>query len=243
MNNIEKKIQTFTAQKVEQSLKKHGSKKKAETSTWFFKTGKGQYGYGDVFLGVTVPEQRKIAKQYFELPFTEVTKLLKSKYHECRLTALLILVHQYKSGNEKTKEKIAKFYLKHTKYINNWDLVDLSASYILGDYLFDKDRNVLYKLAQSKNIWEKRIAIVSTHYFIRKGEVFDTLKLAEILLIDTHDLIHKAVGWMLREVGKRVSRPVLVSFINLHIKEMPRTALRYAIEHFSKEERRAFLLR
>ncbi|MFA5997031.1 MAG: DNA alkylation repair protein [Candidatus Paceibacterota bacterium] len=232
-----------TAKNVELALKKLGSKKKAKASAWFFKTGKGQYGHGDVFIGVTVPEQRNIAKKYFDIPFLEVTKLLESKYHECRLTALLILVHQYKIGNEKTRDKIAKFYLKHTKYINNWDLVDLSAIYILGDYLFDKDRAVLYKLVKSKNIWERRIAIITTHGFIRKREYADTLKLAEILLSDTHDLIHKATGWMLREVGKRVSRPALILFLNTHIERMPRTTLRYAIEHFPELERKAFLAR
>jgi len=231
----------MTAEKVEQELKKLGSKKKAETSAWFFKTGVGQYGHGDVFLGVTVPEQRKVSKEYRDLPLLEISKLLANKYHECRLTALLILVHQYKMGNEPTKEKIAKFYLKHTKYINNWDLVDLSASYILGEYLFDKDRAVLYKLVKSKNIWERRIAIITTHMFIRKGEYKDTFALAEILLTDTHDLIHKAVGWMLREVGKRVSRPALVSFLEMHTPHMPRTTLRYAIEHFSELERKKFL--
>lgn len=231
-----------TAKNVEQALKKLGTKKKAESSAWFFKTGVGQYGYGDVFIGVTVPEQRKIAKQYFDLPFEQVSKLLESKYHECRLTALLILVHQYKEGDERTREKIAKFYLKHTKYINNWDLVDLSASYVLGDYLLTRDRTVLYKLVKSKNIWERRIAIITTHCFIRNGEYEDTFKLAEILLIDNHDLIHKAVGWMLREVGKRCSRKELVSFLDAHIKKIPRTTLRYAIEHFPEKERKAFLL-
>lgn len=230
-----------TAQNVEQALKKLGSKKKAEASAWFFKTGIGQYGYGDVFIGVTVPEQRKVVREYRDLPFPEMTKLLESKYHECRLTALLILVHQYKMGNEKTREKIAKFYLKHTRYINNWDLVDLSASYILGEYLFDKDRTILYKLATSKNIWERRIAIITTHMFIRKGELKDTFAVAELLLSDTHDLIHKAVGWMLREVGKRVSQAALVSFLEVHTPQMPRTTLRYAIEHFPETTRKKFL--
>lgn len=231
----------LTANNVERSLKKLGTKKKAESSAWFFKTGVGQYGHGDVFIGVTVPEQRKVAKGYYDLALPEISKLLANKYHECRLTALLILVHQYKTGDERMREKIAKFYLKHTKHINNWDLVDLSASYILGEYLFDKDRAVLYKLVKSKNIWERRIAIITTHMFIRKGEYKDTFILAEILLTDTHDLIHKAVGWMLREVGKRVSRPALVSFLEVHAHHMPRTTLRYAIEHFSEPERKKFL--
>lgn len=226
---------------VERELKKLGSSKKAEASAWFFKTGKGQYGHGDVFLGVTVPEQRTIAKKYFDLPFEEVTKLLESKYHECRLTTLLILVHQYKIADDRTKEKIARFYLKHTRYINNWDLVDLSASYILGDYLLTRDRAILYKLVKSKNIWERRIAIITTHWFIRNGEYADTFALAQELLDDTHDLIHKAVGWMLREVGKRVSRPALEAFLAQYAHQMPRTTLRYAIEHFPEIERRAYL--
>ncbi|MCK9344497.1 MAG: DNA alkylation repair protein [Candidatus Pacebacteria bacterium] len=231
----------LAANNVEKSLKKLGTKRKAESSAWFFKTGVGQYGYGDVFIGVTVPEQRKIAKEFFELPLAEITKLLESKYHECRLTALLILVGQFKKADERGREKLVKFYLKHTKHINNWDLVDLSASYILGEYLFDKDRAVLYKLVKSKNIWERRIAIIATHAFIRKGSCADTFNLAEILLADTHDLIHKAVGWMLREVGKRVSRPALVEFLEAHTHKMPRTTLRYAIEHFSEIDRKKFL--
>ena len=205
------------------------------------KTGKGQYGYGDVFVGVTVPEQRKVAKDYKDLELKEIEKLLKNKIHECRFTALLILVEQYKNADEKTKEKIARFYLAHTKYINNWDLVDLSAPTIVGDYLLKRDRKILYKLAKSKNIWERRIAVLATFAFIKNKETEDSFALAEILLTDKHDLMHKAVGWMLREIGKHCSRGELITFLNTHKSKMPRTALRYAIEHFSPLERKKFL--
>lgn len=233
----------MTAGHVEQILKKLGNREKVAVYQWFFKTSKGQYGEGDVFLGISVPDQRKVAREHWHLSLAEVAKLLASPIHECRLTALLILVEQYKRGDREIREKVAKFYLKHTKHVNNWDLVDLSASYILGAYLQDKDRAVLYTLAGSKNLWERRIAIVSTHAFIRAGEHADTFALAELLLADTHDLIHKATGWMLREVGKRVSTPELVAFLNTHKKHMPRTTLRYAIEHFPPEIRKDFLRR
>ncbi len=230
----------ITALAVEKALKKHGSSAKAKASAWFFKTGKEQYGYGDVFIGVTVPEQRKIAKHFKDLPLPEIKKLLVSKYHECRLTALIILVAQFNDGSEKTREKLAKFYLANAKRVNNWDLVDSSAPYILGQYLLHKDRKVLYKLAKSKNLWERRIAILSTFWFIREGEFKDALAIGELLLSDTHDLMHKATGWMLREVGKR-SRPTLVRFLNTHKATMPRTALRYAIEHFSTKKKGEFM--
>ncbi|MFZ2500542.1 MAG: DNA alkylation repair protein [Minisyncoccia bacterium] len=230
-----------TASTVERELKSLGTTVRARNCEWFFKTGKGQYGEGDVFIGVTVPEQRKVAKKYRGLALGEVEKLLEHKTHECRLTALLILVDQYKRGDEKTHEKIAKFYLKHAKRVNNWDLVDTSAPNILGTYLLKRDRRVLYKLAKSKNLWERRIAIVATFAFISNRESADTFAIVEILLTDTHDLIHKATGWMLREVGKRVSLPALTTFLNKHKAQMPRTALRYAIEHFPPEIRKAFL--
>lgn len=230
-----------TSGQVAAALKKLETSEKAASSAWFFKTGRGQYGYGDVFIGVTVPEQRRVAKAFRELPFTEVVKLLKSKIHEHRLTALLILVEQYKRGDEKTRAKIVKRYLAHTKRVNNWDLVDTSAPHIVGHYLLDKNRRVLYKLAKSKNLWERRIAIVATLAFIRHGESADTFAIAELLLADPHDLIRKATGWMLREVGKRVSRPALVKFIKVHKANMPRTTLRYATEHFPPEIRKAFL--
>lgn len=232
----------MNARDIEQALKKMGTKERAASSLWFFKTGKGEYGHGDRFFGVTVPEQRKLAKKHFEIPRSEIEKLLQSEYHECRLTGLFILVLQYQKGNRVTKKEIVNFYIKNAKRVNNWDLVDSSASYILGDYLLDTPRAILYKLVKSKNIWERRIAIVATHAFIKRGEFVDTFKIAELLLEDNHDLIHKATGWMLREVGKRVSMKTLTLFVETHGERMPRTMLRYAIEHFPKSTQKHFLL-
>ena len=223
-------------------LKKLGTKKKALSSARFFKTAVGQYGYGDVFIGVTVPEQRIVAGKCGGLALSEITKLLESKIHEHRLTGLLILVGQFKQADEKIRKRIVKFYLAHTKYINNWDLVDASARYILGEYLFNKDRKIIFNLVRSKNMWERRVAIVSTHAFIVRGDVDDTLHIAEALLSDSHDLMHKATGWMLREVGKK-SPSKLKKFIDKHISNMPRTMLRYAIERFPEQERKEVLAR
>lgn len=229
------------AGEVAAALDKLGTREKAASSARFFKTGEGQYGHGDVFVGVPVPAQRRVARVFRELPLAEAAKLLKSRVHEHRLTALLILVEQYKKGDDTARAKLVKLYLARTKRVNNWDLVDMSAPNILGRYLLDKNRGVLYQLAKSENLWERRIAIVATLAFIGNGESADTFAIAELLLSDTHDLIHKATGWMLREVGKRVSRPALAKFITLHKAAMPRTMLRYAIEHFSPAERGAFL--
>ncbi len=228
------------AVQVVSDLKKSGSPKKAKALSRFFKTGKGQYGEGDVFFGVTVPEQRNIAKKYLDLKISEVQKLLNSKVHECRLTALIILVGQYKEADLVSKHKIVKFYLKNSKKINNWDLVDSSAPYILGDYLKDKDRLILYKYSESKNLWQRRISIVSTFGFIKSSDFKDTLGLTRVLLTDKQDLIHKAVGWALREVGKK-SEVTLENFLEDYAKVMPRTALRYSIEKFSKEKRKYYL--
>ncbi|MFA6407285.1 MAG: DNA alkylation repair protein [Candidatus Paceibacterota bacterium] len=230
----------LTATQVERELKKHGNKTRAKSSAGFFKTEKGEYGYGDVFIGVTVPEQRKIAKGCKELPLSEIKKLLASKFHECRLTALLILVSQFISADIRTRERIAKFYLANIKYVNNWDLVDSSAPYILGEHLLNTKRDILYTLVKSKNIWERRIAMLSTFAFIRNNEFADTFSIAEHLLSDTHDLVHKATGWMLREVGKH-SHSALILFLKMHASQMPRTALRYAIERLSENERKMFL--
>jgi 3-methyladenine DNA glycosylase AlkD len=207
----------------------------------FFKTGPGEYGEGDIFLGLTVPQQRKISKEYKDLPLNETEKLLRSKIHEERLTALLILVLQYKNGDEVKKKSIVDIYLSNFNFINNWDLVDSSAHYILGDWLLKRNRSMLYKMAKSKILWEKRIAIMSTFAFIYAGEYKDTFAIAELLLNDKHDLIHKAVGWMLREVGKRVDVIHLRSFLTKHSENMPRTALRYAIEHLPEKERKEWL--
>lgn len=215
---------------------------KAKVLTRFFKTGKGEYGEGDVFLGLTVPQSRKLTQKHKDLTFTEIAELLKSKVHEERLIALLILVHNFQAGDAETKDKIYNFYITHTKYVNNWDLVDLSADKIAGAYLLDKPRDLLYKLAKSKNVWERRIAMITTYQFIKERKEYqDTFKIADILLGDTHDLIHKAVGWMLREVGKRISEEALVGFLHRHYRQMPRTCLRYAIERLPEKMRRAFI--
>ncbi len=230
-------------------LKAKANPEKAKILQRFFKTGKGEYGEGDIFLGISVPETRIIAQKYKDLKFKEIEELLKSKIHEERLTALLILVHQfhgaYINGNKITKKEIFNFYLKNTKYINNWDLVDLSAPKIIGEYLFglgliNETKQTLYRLAKSKNLWERRIAILATYAFIRKNKFGEILKISEMLLDDKHDLIHKAVGWMLREVGKR-SQTTLEKFLKTHYRKMPRTMLRYAIERFSEEKRRGYL--
>ncbi|MFZ2523194.1 MAG: DNA alkylation repair protein [Minisyncoccia bacterium] len=227
-------------EKLVSELKKLGNPKKAKASSWFFKTGKGQYGEGDVFLGVTVPEQRKIAKNFFSLSISEIQKLLDSEIHEARLTGLLILVSQYKKTDDRNKKKIVNFYLKNSKKINNWDLVDSSAPYILGDYLLKNNRGILYKYVRSKNLWQRRISIVSTMALISKGHFDDTLRVSTLLLTDKEDLIHKAVGWMLREVGKK-SENTLENFLLENVSIMPRTTLRYAIERFSEQDRKKFL--
>ena len=221
-------------------LNKLPNKKQALILAGFFKAGPGEYGAGDVFLGIKVPVQRSVAKQYLDLSLPEIGKLLNSKIHEHRLIALLILLKRYGQAGESNKKKFVDFYLQNTKNINNWDLVDLSGHYILGDYLLDRPRQILYQLAKSKNLWERRIAIISTFAFIRKNEFSDTLKIAEILLRDEHDLIHKAVGWMLREVGKR-DQAVLEKFLRRRRKIMPRVMLRYAIEKFGQQKRQAYL--
>jgi 3-methyladenine DNA glycosylase AlkD len=204
----------------------------------FFKTGPGQYGEGDSFLGVSVPQSRKIAKKHQAVDLDAVKVLVHSDIHEERLVGLLILVHKYDSGDE----GIVDFYLENLKHVNNWDLVDLSAPCILGAALADKDRSLLFKLARSDCLWEKRIAIVATLYFIRRNEFEETIGIAELLLHDRHDLIHKAVGWMLREVGKR-DVAVLEKFLSRHHQEMPRTMLRYAIERLPEKKKKFFMSR
>lgn len=208
----------------------------------FFKTGKGEYGEGDQFLGVTVPDQRKIAKKYWkEIEGKELGVLITSPFHEVRLTTLFMLVNKFeKSKTPLEKKQWVDFYLKNKQYVNNWDLVDSSAHLIMGSWLFDKDRTILYELANSGNLWDQRIAIMSTFYFIRKKDFEDTLKLSEILLSHKHDLIHKAVGWMLREVGNR-DYQTEYDFLEKHYKVMPRTMLRYAIEKFKPEVKEMFM--
>ena len=222
--------------KLKAELNSLANPKQAEILQRFFKTGKGQYGEGDVFLGIKVPVQRKVAKNYKELSLEDIQELLDSEIHEYRMVGLFILIDKYK----KDKGKVFEFYLKNSKKVNNWDLVDLSAPNIVGDFLLDKPKDILYKLAKSENLWERRIAIISTFAFIRKEKFEDTLKISEILLNDSHDLIHKAVGWMLREVGKR-DRKKLENFLKRHYKKMPRTMLRYAIERFEEGKRKMYL--
>ena len=223
---------------IREDLRKLANPGKAKILQRFFKTGKGEYGEGDVFLGITVPETRAIAKKYKHIELEEVKELLDSRIHEERLAGLLILVEKYK----KDRKKIYEFYLKNTKAINNWDLVDLTSHEILGDYLLDRDRGVLYRLARSKSIWERRIAIVATYEFIRNNQFDDTLRISEILLEDKHDLIHKAVGWMLRETGKR-NQKAEERFLKKYCKKMPRTMLRYAIEKFDAKKRKSYMER
>jgi len=231
--------------KLYQELNGLADPKKAHIFQRFFKTGKGEYGEGDIFLGITVPKSRKIAEKYSLLKFSEISELLRSKIHEERLIGLLILVNKYQKNVGKRKE-IFDFYLENTRYINNWDLVDLSADKIVGRFLFDfgKDfpvyRMLLRKLAESKNVWERRISVIATFYFIKNNSFSDTLKISEILLKDKHDLIHKAVGWMLREIGKR-NQEAEEKFLQKHYQKMPRTMLRYAIEKFSEEKRSYYL--
>lgn len=229
--------------KIEESLKKLKNKDKAEILQRFFKTQKGQYGEGDKFLGIIVPLQRQVAKEYYkQIEIDDLIELLNSDIHEFRLTAVFILVYKFQKAENKERDKIYKFYLKNIERINNWDLVDLSAPNIIGEYLKDKDRGVLYKLADSDNLWRRRVAILSTFSFIRENDFKDALKISRILLNDEHDLINKAVGWMLREIGKRDLKTE-EGFLLKYYKTMPRTTLRYAIERFSVDKRIFYLER
>ncbi|MFA5166392.1 MAG: DNA alkylation repair protein [Candidatus Paceibacterota bacterium] len=214
--------------------------KKAKDLAWFFKTGKGQYGEGDIFWGIVVPLQRKVAREFYDLSLGEVAHLLKSPVHEQRLTGLLILVKQFQKGDARQREQIFNFYLKNAKRINNWDLVDLSCRDIVGQYLIGKDKAILYEMVKSKNLWARRIATVSTSAFIRNGDTKETYKIAQMLLREEHDLIHKASGWMLREAGK-VDRQGLEKFLVKFSKKMPRTMLRYSLEHFSPPQRKKYM--
>jgi 3-methyladenine DNA glycosylase AlkD len=221
-------------------LQELADKERAKILQKFFKTNKGEYGEGDIFLGIRVPIQRDIAKKYIGLDLYKLQELINSEIHEHRQVCLIILIEKYKNSDEEGKGNIFNFYLKNLKNINNWDLVDISAPHIIGNFLKDKKKNVLYELVKSKNLWERRVAIVSTFEFIRKEDFVDTLAISELLLKDEHDLIHKAVGWMLREVGKKDIR-ILEEFLKEHYKNMPRTMLRYAIEKFDEEQRKKYL--
>ena len=233
-------MNSMTVQQIQKRLRQFASREKAKVLQRFFKTGPGEYGEGDHFLGVVVPDIRRVAKEFQNAPLDEITTLLASTVHEERLLALLMLVQAYSGGDYSLKKKIYSLYLKNTKHINNWDLVDLSAPNIVGAYLLDRNRTPLYTFAQSKNLWKRRIAILATFQFIKQNDFDDTLGISKILLMDEHDLLHKAVGWMLREVGKR-SLPVEENFLSQHYKKMPRTMLRYAIERFPEGKRRRYL--
>lgn len=241
--------------KVQEQVRLLANPQKALILQRFFKTGKGEYGEGDVFLGLTVPQVRLVAKQFQDLPIKEIKQLLHSKIHEERLLALIIMVNRFKKADEKMQKEIFDFYLANTKWINNWDLVDLSSEYVVGGYLFQKMRAkiehppapleggfpVLTKLVKSKLVWDRRIAIMATFQFIKNKKHEETFRIAKLLLHDEHDLIHKAVGWMLREVGKRISEEVEESFLKEYYKEMPRTMLRYAVERFNITKRVDYL--
>jgi len=231
-----------TSKEIRQELEQYIDPVKREYLPKFFKTGKGQYGEGDQFLGIVVPNTRIVAKRHKDAPFEVMAELLQSEWHECRLCALLMLVERFKKCDEKGKKEIYDFYLTQTTRINNWDLVDLSAPGIVGDYLKDKPRDVLYRLADSSLLWEQRIAVVSTYSLIKNNDFIDIIALSERLLHHKHDLMQKAVGWMLREMGKR-DKDLLVQFLEKHCRTMPRTMLRYAIEKFPEDERREFMKR
>ena len=229
-----------SARTAQQRLRSLADPAVAAVSARFFKTGPGEYGEGDVFLGVRVPVIRKVAKEFNGLPISEAESLLHSEFHEERLLALVIMVSHFEKGDDATRKRVYDLYLSNARYINNWDLVDLSAPQIVGGYQEGKSRRPLHRLAKSANLWERRIAILATFHFIRRGDFADTLKVAEMLLKDKEDLIHKAVGWMLREIGKR-DVATLEAFLGKHCQVMPRTMLRYAIERFSDEKRREYL--
>lgn len=227
---------------LKRDLRNTANKGKAVLLARFFKTALGEYGEGDKFLGVMVPQSRALVKKYWQsASLADVKTLLESAWHEERLIALFILVEKFQKAAAAEKQKIYDFYLANTKHINNWDLVDLSAPKIVGAYLYGKDVSILYKLARSKNLWERRIAILATFYFIKEGEPKIALEIAGLLVNDSHDLIQKAVGWMLREIGKRCGQEIEEQFLRQHCQTMPRVALRYAIERFSEPERQKYL--
>ncbi len=228
------------AKEISKRLQKLGDKEDALFLQRFFKTGVGQYGEGDIFLGIRVPSLRNLAKEYKALPLEEVSSLLRSTYHEVRLFALILFVNAFDKGDETIQKKIYDLYMADTRHINNWDLVDISAPNIVGAFLMERSKKPLYQLARSKSLWERRIAMLATFYFIRSNKFADALKIAGILLWDKEDLIHKAVGWMLREVGKRDSE-CAEAFLQKHCPIMPRTMLRYAIERFTPSKRRMYL--
>jgi len=229
-------------QELKRDLRKHKDSECAKIMQGYFKTGPGEYGEGDIFLGLKVGKIRSIAKKYKDASFLTMKELLASKIHEQRVVAVIILIYKFEKADLKEKNKVYKFYLKNISGINNWDLVDISCHKIIGAYLSitDSSREILYKFAKSNNLWKKRISIITTFYFIRKSDFKDSLKIAKILLNDKEDLIHKAVGWALREIGKK-DLAVEENFLKKHYRNMPRTTLRYSIERFSEEKRQAYL--
>ena len=226
--------------KIVDALRSLGDPVHAEQAQRFFKTGKGEYAEGDVFLGIRVPVLRKQLKAHRLLPLESVCQLLLSRYHEVRLFALLLMVEAFKRGNQQERKNIYQAYLQHSASINNWDLVDSSAHHIVGAYLTDRDKRILHQLAQSPVLWERRIAMIACFHDIKRGEFTEALRIAGRLLGDEHDLMHKAVGWMLREIGKR-DMAVERAFLDQHYSRMPRTMLRYAIEHFPESLRQRYL--
>lgn len=228
------------AREIVERLRALGDPERARVLGRFFKTGPGQYGQGDVFAGLRVPEIRKLAAEYRSLDFPEAVRLLRSPLHEARLLALLILIHRYKEGDASVRERVYRTYLGHTRFVNSWDLVDVSAEHIVGAHLANGGRERLRALASSALLWERRIAVMATFHFIKRGDFSDTFRIAGILLRDPEDLIHKAVGWMLREIGKR-DRPAEESFLGEHCRVMPRTMLRYAVEKFPEPLRKRYL--
>ena len=230
----------YSVKNIRHRLKQLASRETAEILEKFFKTGPGEYGEGDTFIGVRVPDLRKLAKEFKETSTPDVVTLLTSPIHEERFLGLVMLIRDFECGDDAEKKKVYELYLENTSFINSWDLVDGSAHHIVGAFLLDKDKAPLYRLATSQNLWERRIAIISTFYFIKHDQFQETLEIAKILLSDAEDLIHKAVGWMLREVGKR-DMELEESFLKKHYMKMPRTMLRYAIEKFPEPKRQRYL--
>jgi ADP-ribose pyrophosphatase YjhB (NUDIX family)/3-methyladenine DNA glycosylase AlkD len=227
---------------IKEEMAAMGSREHAKRQQGFFKTDPGAYGYGDRFIGIRVPELRRLAQRCRKVGMPVIEDLLHSPIHEHRHLALFLLIHRFNQSAGEERAAIVDFYLAHTSCVNNWDLVDCSAHAILGAFLLHQDRSVLYRLARSQDLWERRIAMVATWHFIRAGQVEDTLELARMMLNDTRDLIHKAAGWMLREAGKR-DESALIAFLDTHKETMPRTMLRYAIERFDQPRRQAYLRR
>jgi len=230
----------MTVQEIRKRLRRLGDKKHAAVSQRFFKTGPGEYGHGDSFIGVRVPVLRELVKEYPDVSVEDAALLLHSQVHEERLLALLLLVRLFATGDEAIRTMIYGKYLANTEFVNNWDLVDSSAEHIVGAYLMNRDKAVLYRLAGSENLWERRISIMSTFHFVKRHEFSETLKISKMLLFDRQDLIHKATGWMLREIGKRHLQTE-ESFLKAHYQDMPRTMLRYAIEKFPEQKRQHYL--